>query len=197
MCIEIFEMFGASFILVSTLMTLLWGIGTVKNNAGIVDIGWALSFFVVMWAYFFIGDGFWFKRLLLTAMVTAWSLRLAWHLWKRFDFSVEDPRYTTLKEKFGEKIIDFKMYQMFLFQGFLVIVLSIPFAVVAGYSLSTWHSLEGIALLVWTGGFVGEYFADQQLEDFKANTENKGKVCNVGLWKYSRHPNYFLSGWFG
>jgi len=199
MCIEIFEMFGASFILITLLMTTLWFIATFKQNAGIVDIGWAISFFIAIWAYFLLGDGFWLKRLLLTAMVSAWSLRLAWYIGKRFDFSVEDPRYTDLKESLGAEMSDFKMFLMFLFQGFLVIVLTIPFAIVAGYSTSTWHPLEGLGILIWAGGFAGQYYADQQLENFKRNPANEGKVCNAGLWKYSRHPNYFFEWviWIG
>jgi len=199
MDMQIFEMFGASFIFIMALMTLFWIVGAVKNNAGVVDIGWAFSFCVVVWAYFFIGEGFIIKRLLIALMVSAWSLRLFWYLLKRFDFHQEDPRYTALRERLGKELGRFKMFLMFLFQGFLVIILSIPFAIVSAYGTSTWHPLEGIALLIWCGGFIGEIYADRQLERFKEDPTNAGKVCQVGLWRYSRHPNYFFEWiiWIG
>lgn len=124
---------------------------------------------------------------------------MAWYLWKRFDISVEDPRYTSLKAKLGNESIHFKMLLIFLFQGFLIIILSVPFVIVAGYSTPTFHYIEVLGFLIWLGGFTGEYYADLQLENFKENPENKQKVCNIGLWKYSRHPNYFFEWviWLG
>ncbi len=199
MHVELFELFGAAFVLTTCLMFLFWVIGIFKNNAGIVDIGWALCFFLVIIAFLLIGDGYWMKRVLLAAMVSVWSLRLAWHLWRRFDFTVEDPRYTSLKAKFGEEMMATKMLLMFFFQGFLVIILSIPFVIVAGYSESGWSFSEAAGILCWALGIAGEYFADKELETFKADPGNSGKVCDQGLWRYSRHPNYFFEWviWIG
>lgn len=199
MCIELFELFGASFILVMGLMTILWAISCKWDNVGIVDLGWALGFVLAIIAYWYCGDGYWLKRWLLTLMVTAWGGRLFWHLGKRFDYRVEDPRYSDLKAKFGRELLNFKMLLMFHFQGLLVIVLTLPFVLVCGYADSQWHFIELLGILVWAGGLCGEAIADNQLETFKAAPGNRGKVCNTGLWKYSRHPNYFFEWvvWLG
>ena len=100
MCVELFELFGASFILVFGLMSALWMLSWKWNNAGIVDLGWALGFVLSIMAYWYCGDGYWLKRLIMTAMVSIWGVRLFWYLWKRFDRRVEDPRYTDLKIKY-------------------------------------------------------------------------------------------------
>ncbi len=192
MSIELFELFGVSFLFVMLLMTLLWGVCCMYKNVSIVDIGWALGFFLVGVACFIFGDGNFLKKSLITLLLLLWSGRMAWHLIQRFDLRKEDPRYTDLMGKFGDEIGDFKAYLMFLFQGFLVIILSLPFILISGYSESSWHLYEGVGLILWIIGFVGETFADRQLDLFKKNPENKGKVCREGLWNYSRHPNYFF-----
>lgn len=197
--VELFELFGAAFVLTFCLMCLLWVIGTIKNNAGIVDIGWALSFFVIIVSFLVLGDGYWLKRSILTAMVSIWSLRLAFHLWTRFDFSVEDPRYTALKEHLEGDMPTLKMLMFFLCQGVLIVMLSLPFVIVSGYANSEFTIWEVIGILLWAFGLIGETKADQQLSAFKRDPVNKAQVFNRGFWKYSRHPNYFFEWvvWIG
>lgn len=199
MCIELFELFGVSFLFVMLLMTCLWGVCCMYHNVGVVDIGWAGSFFLVGIVCFIFGDGDFSKKLLMTLLILLWSGRMGWHLLQRFDLRIEDPRYTVIMEKFGDDLGDFKAFLMFLFQGFLVIILSLPFVLVCGYSEQPWHYYEGIGLILWLIGFYGETVADTQLDSFKKNPENKGKVCQKGLWNYSRHPNYFFEWviWIG
>ena len=187
-----FEMLGASFFLVLGLMSILWVIYYFKKNAGIVDIGWALGFVLSVWAYLFIGEGYRPKKWLITLMVTAWGIRLAWHLYQRFMLSGEDPRYQEIRKSWGTQNTDFKFFVMFIFQGVLVVLLSLPFIIIAGDSEPGFYAVELLGLLVWFVGLLGETYADQQLHYFKANPENKGKVCKEGLWRYSRHPNYFF-----
>lgn len=188
----LFEMFGAAALVTFSLMSVLWVVYYFKRNAGIVDIGWAASFFLIAWIYCVIGEGAVSKRWFLTAMVTIWSVRLAWHLWERYRKTEEDPRYVQIRENLGAENSDFKFYLMFLFQGLLVLVLSIPFLIVDLNATPIWSPIEGVGLSLFAIGLVGEALADKQLVDFKSNPENKGKVCRHGLWYFSRHPNYFF-----
>ena len=190
------EMIGAAFLLIMSLMTLLWLVYFFRRNAGIVDFGWTASFLLASWSYLVLGQGYLPRRLLITFMVTVWAGRLLWHLWQRFDWNVEDPRYTDLKERLGEENSEFKMFLMFIFQGLIAIILSIPFLVASANSASDWSVWEGWGFLVWLIGIGGE---DHQLEAFKRKSSNQGKVCDSGLWRWSRHPNYFfeLVVWIG
>ncbi len=189
---NIFEMLGASFFLVLGLMSILWLVYFFKRNAGIVDIGWAVGFILAVWAYFFIGDGALTKRLAILIMVTLWGARLAWHFYTRFILCGEDPRYQDIRKSWGTENSDFKFFMMFIFQGVLVVLLSLPFLIVSGDASPEWHAIEAIGILVWLIGLIGEIYADRQLMDFKQNALNQGNVCQEGLWHYSRHPNYFF-----
>lgn len=189
---EAFTMFGASFTLIMLLMIALWVIFLFQRNAGIVDIGWGIAFLLAAWAYFFLGHGDLLKMMVITAMATIWACRLVYHLYQRYDTNHEDPRYTRMRERWGGDSNDVLFLMMFIFQGFLVVLISIPFFIVDFASSSHWTHWELIGIVVWALGIIGESYADAQLAVFNGNPENKGKVCDKGLWKYSRHPNYFF-----
>lgn len=189
---DLFTMVGASFMLVMGIMTVCWFIYLFQRNAGIVDIGWTLGFIATQWAYFFLGSGDLLKRCVLTGMVTVWGARLAWHLFQRFLRTPEDPRYVEMRKQWGKDFLHFKIYGMFLFQGLIVMVLTVPFLIVSAGAESEWSLLEGIGILLWIAGVAGESLADKQLMDFKKLAGNAGKICQEGLWRFSRHPNYFF-----
>lgn len=189
---DAFTMIGASFSLVLLLMIILWIIYLFQHNAGIVDIGWGLSFLITAWAYLFLGSGNLLKMLVMTAMVTVWAARLITHLYQRYDANKEDLRYTHMREKWGGDSNGALFLMLFIFQGVLAVILSLPFFLVAFGSTTEWSKWEFIGILVWLIGVVGEGTADTQLEAFKADPDNQGKVCQKGLWRFSRHPNYFF-----
>jgi steroid 5-alpha reductase family enzyme len=199
MTADIFQLAGISFLLVALLMTCFWVIYLKTKNAGVVDIAWSLGFALTGMTCLIFGEGDLFKRIFLTVLILIWSLRLGWHLLRRFEVKREDPRYTEIKTKWGEKTRDIKMYLMFLFQGFLVVFLSLPFMIVATSSTSEWHLTEALGFLLWLAGFWGEALSDKQLFDFKKKRTNTGKICQEGLWRLSRHPNYFFEWviWWG
>jgi steroid 5-alpha reductase family enzyme len=190
--LNIFEMLGASFFLVLMMMIFLWILYFFKKNAGIVDIGWAFGFVLAAWAYFFLGEGYFLKRFIMLVMVSVWGTRLAWHLYFRMVTSEEDPRYQEIRRSWGEKNTDFKFLMMFIFQGVLVIVLSLPFLIIGSLAKPGWHGVEFVGMAIWWLGFLGETYADRQLVRFKNNPDNQSKVCRRGFWRYSRHPNYFF-----
>lgn len=189
----IFEMLGAAFFLVVSLMSLCFLFYYFKKNAGIADLGWALSFCLAAWAYFFIGYGYSPKKWVMTSMATMWSLRLTWHLFRRYRTSDEDPRYQELRKTWGKTAGEnMQFFMMFMFQAVLAILLSLPFLFVSAWATVGWQGIEILGILFWLIGIVGETFADQQLFQFKQNPSNRAQVCQEGLWFYSRHPNYFF-----
>lgn len=185
---------GSSLVLI--FMASLWALFYKRTNAGLVDIGWALSFAVAALAAICLGDSGTVKKAIFALMVFPWSLRLAYHLYSRFDAKVEDPRYTKIRNGWGEDKGGLKMFLMFLFQGCLVAIISIPFYLITN-DPSMGLLLPGF--LVVTLGWIGEMIADNQLKRFKETPGNKGKVMDQGLWGISRHPNYFFEWivWIG
>jgi steroid 5-alpha reductase family enzyme len=189
---DVFMMVGASFTLITLLMFILWGVYLFLRNAGIADLGWTLSFLIAAWAYFFLGNGNLLKMILAIAMVTIWACRLFIYTYKRYETSSEDPRYTRLREKWGGESNEILFLILFVFQGVLVILVSLPVFIISLASTSEWSKWEFIGIAIWLLGGVGEGFADSQLEAFHKNPENKNKVLSTGLWRFSRHPNYFF-----
>lgn len=187
-----FTMLGASFTLVLLLMIALWVVYLFQRNGGIVDIGWGLGFLICAWAYFLLGDANFIKRLVITIMATIWAVRLTSHLYSRFRSPIEDPRYTEMRERMGGDPTNLLFLMMFIFQGFLIIVISTPFFIV-GYGANLgWSHWEWLGIAFWLIGIAGESYADAELAAFTKDPANKGKVYKKGLWRLSRHPNYFF-----
>ncbi len=175
------------------LMAVVWFICKKINNAGFVDVAWSYGFAVVVGIYAAVGSGDPLRKGLITVMVVVWSLRLGTHLFLRVarHHPTEDARYAGLREAFPKRVW-LMFFGFFLLQGLLIGILSAPFAVACANpapGLSVWEIL-GAAL--WLIGLGGEAVADGQLKHFRGKPENKGGVCQTGLWKYSRHPNYFF-----
>jgi steroid 5-alpha reductase family enzyme len=189
---NLFEMVGASFILILGLMSILWLLYCMNRNVGIVDIGWATSFLLIAWAYALIGKGYFPRKIVFTILVTLWAGRLSWHIIQRYLTTAEDTRYEEIRNHWGGVNVDFRFLLMFLFQGFLTLVLSIPFLIVCRNESPFWSQFEVWGILVCLIGIIGETYADTQLKAFKKNPYNATKVCQDGLWNYSRHPNYFF-----
>lgn len=195
--VTLFQMIGASFVLVQLLMLILWLFCVQKRNAGIVDLGWGVGFILTMLSFFALGDGSLSKTLVLLIMVAVWGGRLTWFLFRRFDIDKEDPRYAHMRLKWGEEHSDFKFLILFVFQGVLITVLSLPFLLVSCCPEELWTGWEILGIFVWALGVLGEHFADEQKLKFK---ESGGQgICKIGLWRFSRHPNYFFDWvvWLG
>lgn len=195
-----FVMLGTSLVLVQTVMLLFWGYYLIRRNVSVVDIGWGIGFIVAAAVYFLLGDGYFWRKVLVLTIVSIWALRLVKYLSHRFLPEREDPRYELLLTKWpfaGYPI--FQVLTLFGFQGLLITFLSLPFALMNQNLLPFFSTYEVFGLLVWMGGIVGEAVADRQLDQFKQNPALAGQVCDQGLWKYSRHPNYFFEWvvWIG
>jgi steroid 5-alpha reductase family enzyme len=174
------------------LMLLLWLIHFAIRNASIVDPGWAACIALIAVIYALQGAGDQTRVAVMTGMAVIWGLRLSLYLlFTRVIGHPEEGRYVQLRRDW-KTAIGFKFLLFYEAQAVLAVALSLPFLLVARDREPglRWNEYLGAAL--WAIAFLGETFADLQLNAFKRNPANKGRVCNVGLWQYSRHPNYFF-----
>jgi steroid 5-alpha reductase family enzyme len=181
-----------NFVAVMGFMTAVWALSVVIRNAGIADTFWGLGFVLVAWITFLGAEGYAGRRVLITLLVTAWGLRLALHIGLRSRGKGEDRRYQAWRRQYGERFWWVSLFTVFLLQGALLWIISL--AAQAGQwsphpDRLMW--LDGAGFLLWLVGFFFEAVADHQLAAFKANPANRGRVMSRGLWRYTRHPNYF------
>ncbi|MGZ5473374.1 MAG: DUF1295 domain-containing protein [Thermoanaerobaculia bacterium] len=184
---------GVAILVASLTMALVWRVSVKLRNAGIVDIAWAGLFALLALVYAVFGGGDPLRRVVGGSLMIIWSVRLAAHLWRRVvgHIEVEDGRYAKLRESWGAAA-DRKMLGFFLFQGATNVLLSVPILLASLHDAPALRAVEIAAVALWLIAVLGESIADGQLRRFKANPENRGKVCAEGLWRYSRHPNYFF-----
>ena len=177
------------WVLASLMMVGGWWWQKRRDNAGIVDVLWASGVGGSAVLLAVLGEGASWPRMLLGLLGGVWGLRLAWHLWQRVRSEPEDGRYRHLREHWGGH--QGKFFGFFQFQALLVVLFALPFLAVArNTAIEPLWLLLGV--LVWVGSVTGEAIADRQLAAFRANRGNRGRTCRYGLWRYSRHPNYFF-----
>lgn len=198
---QVWPLLSSAALVILGLMLIVTAIANPLKNAGIVDVAWAFGFSLIAGTYFALGQGAPVQKTVMLLMVTASSWRLAWYLLKRViaTHPEEDGRYHALRELWGPEKSPWLFFAVYLFQGVLMLIVSSPFLFAAQNPSPTLSPLQWVAMVVWAVGLIFEAVADQQLKRFKDQPENKGKVCQSGLWAYSRHPNYFFEWlqWMG
>jgi len=174
------------------LMVVIWWLALRINNLGIVDIAWSYAFVPVAVFYAATTHGDVTRRWLMAGMAAAWSVRLGTHLYIRVmgHHPHEDTRYAEMRVRWGKNL---KLQVLFFFQlqAVLIALLSIPFLVACLNDRVGISAIEWAGVGIWCVAVAGEGVADWQLKQFKGKA-NHDKVCRVGLWNYSRHPNYFF-----
>lgn len=181
-------------------MAILWLVSLRLKDASIVDIFWGPGFVLAGFIYYLLTDGYPTRKLIVLILVGLWGLRLGIHIGQRNIGKGEDYRYQNWRKTNGERWWWKSFFQVFLLQGVLMWFISMPL-LAAQFSAEpaalTLFDFLGIGL--WIIGFVFEAVGDWQLTQFKANPANKGKVMRTGLWRYTRHPNYFgdATAWWG
>ena len=185
------------FLSVSCFLSIVWAIQVRTRNAGMVDPvwSWSLGFLGVLYAV--LGSAPIQTRILLGVLAGLWGFRLGTHLFLRNLGKPEDGRYQRFRKEWAGNV-NRNMFWFFQFQALMALLLAVGFMVVAYRSDSPGTLWTALAVVVWLISVIGEAISDWQLEQFKKNPANKGKVCSQGLWHYSRHPNYFFEclHWF-
>lgn len=185
------SMFVTGAIALWLMFTVTWLVQLKTKNAAIVDAVWSASFPLLAAIYFILAEGFLLRKVLILAMAVAWGVRLASYLFFRAINHPEDVRYTALREQWGASQ-NLLMLRFFYLQALLSLGLSLPFALAMHNPSSTIGLIEWAGVALWVIALVGESVADAQLKRFKSKPANKGRICQTGLWNYSRHPNYFF-----
>lgn len=163
------------------------------DNYGIVDIAWSYAFAALALYYALLAPGWPARKALIASMAILWSLRLGTHLYRRVmgHHPVEDGRYVQLRKDWAG-VFASKMFGFFQLQAGSVVLLGVAFFIVSLNPSPRFHPLEIAGAILWLLALAGESLADRQLAAFKHDPANRGKVCDAGLWRYSRHPNYFF-----
>ena len=185
---------------IAGLMLGLWLVSLALRDASIVDIFWGAGFVVVAWTTRLVADGSDARGWLLVALTTVWGVRLAGYLAWRNLGKGEDFRYQAMRRRHGSRFPLVSLYLVFGLQGVLMWVVSLPVQVgqvPASPDGLIWLDFVGIAF--WAIGIFFETVGDLQLARFKKDPAAKGKVMDRGLWRYTRHPNYFgdFMVWWG
>ena len=174
------------------LLFVLWVVERIKNDAGVVDLGWTLGVGILAIYYAIVADGYVPRRVLVATLAGVWSFRLALYiLLDRVLKDEEDGRYQNLRARWGEKA-HFYFFFFFESQSVLIVIFAVPMLIVASDPTPGLGVRELCGIVIWLVSVGGESLADRQLARFRADPANKGEVCQVGLWRYSRHPNYFF-----
>jgi steroid 5-alpha reductase family enzyme len=190
---EFLRLWLAAVLFAIVLMLLVWRSAVRIGNAGIVDIAWAAGFAPVVIGYAAAATGAVPRRALIALMVSIWSVRLAAYLYVRVraHHPHEDRRYARLREQWGTQV-NRNMLGFFQLQAALLALLSTPWLLICLNRQPGLQPLEWAGFVLWLAAIAGEALADRQLQRFKADPANRGAVCQRGLWRYSRHPNYFF-----
>jgi len=186
------EFMGYLSILLPMLLVavLVWLLSLRLKDVSIVDSLWSVFFIVFTISVYLKEDSPEIRAGIVLLLVIIWAIRLSSHITLRHWGHEEDHRYKTIREN-NSPGFEFKsLYMIFIFQAIIAWVIAMPlyFAVV---SKSMWCLFDVIGIVLWMTGMLFESVADYQLTQFKKHKENSGKILTTGLWKYSRHPNYF------
>ncbi len=183
---------------VALVLVVTFVVGRIAHKHSVIDAAWGLLFVAAAWAAFFSTSGPLPRRLVLLILPTLWGLRLGVHIGRRMVGKGEDPRYEALLAKAKGNPTWYAIRSVYLLQGLLALVISAPI-VVGMTAPGGVGPLTLVGIVLWCVGVFFETVGDAQMERFRADPAHKGKVIDVGLWRYTRHPNYFGDAcvWWG
>jgi len=186
------------WLLVASTMLLAWIVGTLRRDVSVVDIFWGLGFVGCVWLYHLLGEGDPTRRVIVVSAVTLWGCRLSWHIFRRGLGHGEDSRYAAIRARNGSKFWWTSFFTVFQLQAMLVWIISIPL-LSAQLSDKPFGLLGIIGAVTYLTGFLLEAISDRQLQRFRDDPSKRGQVLDRGLWRYTRHPNYFGDAlvWWG
>ena len=183
---------------IAILAVVAWLLGVIKRDVSIVDSFWSLFFLLGAVVYAVSVDASGARVMLLLSLVALWALRLSVYLTWRNWGELEDRRYQAIRARNEPGFTWKSLYLVFGLQGVLAFIIALP--ILAGLGdAAPLGLLDYAGAVVWGIGFIFEVVADRQLARFKADRSKRGKVLDTGLWRYTRHPNYFGEAmlWWG
>jgi steroid 5-alpha reductase family enzyme len=186
------ELLGSTALAVAGCMIAMWLLSLALRDASIADIFWGLGFVVIgglTFAWTHEGDAP--RSVLLVALVSVWGLRLTVYLFWRNTGHGEDPRYVAMRRHWGARFWWVSLFTVFAFQGALMWIVSLPVQLGQLAPGGPLNALDAIGVALFALGLSFEAVGDWQLARFKADPANAGQVMDRGLWRYTRHPNYF------
>ena len=187
---SLFNLLLLNLALIAGIMLALWLVSLPLRNASIVDVFWGIGFVVIVWVTAFAAESTSARGLLTAVLTSIWGLRLAGYLAWRNLGKGEDYRYRAMRERSGNRFPLMSLLVVFWLQGLIMWLVALPIQTAPfGAAPLAWIDLIGV--IVWAIGWLFESVGDLQLARFKANPDNRGKVMDRGLWRYTRHPNYF------
>lgn len=174
-------------------------VSLLKRRNDVADVAWGLGFVLLSTTALLLAEEITLRGMLVTTLVSIWGLRLAYHIHKRNRGKAEDYRYQAWREAWGKWFYLRSYAQVYLLQGALLFLIIQPVLFINKGEDLPLDILDLVGLGVWTLGFIFESIGDSQLARFLKDPESKGKLMQSGLWRYTRHPNYFgeVTQWWG
>lgn len=182
------------------LFTILWVVSLLVRNSSIVDMWWGPGILVIGLTYFLTSPGAQSRGRMVVALLALWAIRLAWHIGARNIGHGEDFRYAKWRRERGASWWWFSYFKVFLLQAVIAWIISMPlYLAIAPATPARLTAFDFAGAILFAIGFFFEAIGDEQLRQFKSNPANKGRVLDTGLWRYTRHPNYFGEAvlWWG
>lgn len=178
-------------------MTAWFIVSIIKKRNDVADIAWGIGFPLMAWVSFALSS-YSLRAVIINALISIWGIRLASHIFARNKNKPEDARYAAWRKEWKHFYLR-SFFQVFMLQGLFLYLIALP-AMFANLKADTSFGLLGVVgIAIWVLGFIFESVGDKQLAKFIKDPANKGKIMQSGLWKYTRHPNYFgeVTMWWG
>jgi steroid 5-alpha reductase family enzyme len=174
-------------------------VSLIKKRNDVADIAWGLGFVTLAWVSLFFSGEPTMRGFLVNILVTIWGIRLAAHIYRRNRGKPEDSRYAAWRKEWGSLFYIRSYLQVYLLQGLLLFLIVLPVLFINRGIGETFGLFDLVGVVVWITGFYFESIGDAQLARFIRDPSNKSKIMQSGLWKYTRHPNYFgeVTQWWG
>jgi steroid 5-alpha reductase family enzyme len=193
-----------SYLLVSFLaaflyQTILFAVALLRKDNSVADIGWGIGFLALWVITFLLEPNATPLQFLAGGLVAAWSLRLSGYIFLRHRGRGEDFRYAQWRRQWGQAFVLRSYLQVFLLQGIFLVLIATPVILINQAPAGTIGAPAVVGVVIWIAGFVFESVGDSQLKRFRKDPANRGRIMTHGLWRFTRHPNYFGESlmWWG
>lgn len=194
------DFYYGAFLVLWFFFTLVFIIAQIKKSNSIIDIAWGLGFIIVAFYSYIVSEIVTLPALLATIFVFLWGIRLSYHLFLRNWNKPEDYRYVEMRNNFKWKYQCLEFYfKVYMLQMILLFIIVQPVLALFYIPNNNFGLIQYVGVIVWLVGYFFEVVGDYQLKEFIKKEENKGKIMQSGLWRYTRHPNYFgeATMWWG